>query len=434
MQLMTARVLIASSALLVAIGAPRAADQRVGTAAYGDWTTAAVGTERVITPDDLPAPYASKAASNPPSLVAPPSGATLQVPPGFSVAAFVSGLESPRQMRLAPNGDIFLAESGAGRIRVIRAAAGATKADEPAIFVDHLPHRPYGIAFYPSGADPHFVYVGTEGEVLRFPYHVGDLKAGGAPETIAHLPVGHHWTRDIIFSPDGRKLLVAVGSGDNDGEAGMEIEEHRADILEFNPDGSGMRIFASGIRNPVTLAFYPGTGDLWTTVNERDGLGDNLPPDYATRVTPDGFYGWPWYYTGGNPDPRHKGEHPELQDKTLVPDVLFQPHSAPLGMAVYTGQQFPEAMRGDLFVAFHGSWNRAQRTGYKLVRIAVRDGKPVGGYEDFMVGFVTKEGNVWGRPVGVVVAGDGALLVSDDGSGTVWRITYAADGAGHRTP
>ena len=241
------------------------------------------------------------------------------------------------------------------------------------------------------------------------------------------VPVGHHWTRDITFSPDGKRLLLAVGSGDNVGDDPKADETRRADILDYDPDGHDMRIYASGIRNPVTIAFYPGSNDLWTTTNERDLLGDNLPPDYVTRVKPGGFYGWPWFYIGGNQDPRHKGEHDELKDKVAVPDVLFQPHSAPLGLAFYTGSQFPAAYRGSAFVAMHGSWNRAQRTGYKLVRIPVENGKPTGAYEDFMTGFVTGDGAVWGRPVGVVVAKDGSLLLSDDGSGTVWRISYSGD-------
>ena len=424
------RLLLALAASCLALAAPQAADQApaplVGAAAYGDWTTSAIGVTRVLRPEDMPAPYATSATDNPAKLTARQPEDIPRVPPGFSVSLFVSGIESPRQMRVAPNGDIFLAESGAGRIRVIHAAPGATRAEEPAIFADHLPHRPYGIGFYPLGPEPRFVYVATEGEVWRFPYRPGEPKATGAPEIIVpHLPIGHHWTRDLVFTPDGRKMLVSVGSGSNDAEAGIELEKNRADILEFNPDGSGQRIFAAGLRNPVSLAFDPGTNDLYATVNERDGLGDNLPPDYVTRVTPDGFYGWPWYYIGSNQDPHYKGAHPELEDKVLVPDVLFQPHSAPFGLAVYSGKQFPEAYRGSVFVALHGSWNRAQRTGYKVVRVPVRDGKPTGAYEDFMIGFVTKEGKVWGRPVGVAEAADGALLVSDDASGIIWRIAYA---------
>jgi glucose/arabinose dehydrogenase len=399
----------------------------VGAAAYGDWTESAPGVTRLIRPGDLPAPYATQPARNASRPTKRTDGAKLQLPPGFAVTSFAAGLDGPRQMRLAPNGDIFLAESNARRIRVIRAAAGAGSAARPSVFAEGLAHRPYGIAF-PPGPEPRFVYVATEGQVLRYPYRSGDLTARGKPEIVVpDVPVGHHWTRDIAFSPDGKRLLVAVGSGDNDGEEGMEIEARRADILDYDPDGRDMRIYASGIRNPVSIGFYPGSNDLWATVNERDLLGDNLPPDYVTRVKPGGFYGWPWFYIGGNQDPRHKGEHVELKDKVAVPDVLIQPHSAPLGLAFYTGSQFPAAYRGSAFVALHGSWNRSQRTGYKLVRIPVENGKPTGAYEDFMTGFVSGDGEVWGRPVGVVMAKDGSLLLSDDGSGTVWRIAYTGD-------
>jgi len=403
----------------------RAADDgvRVGVAAFGDWRTDAPGTKRLIRASDLPQPYASSSAGNAPRIVPRPRTVLPRVPAGFSVSVLASGFEQPRQMRVAPNGDLFIAESGADRIRLIRAGETA-----PSVFIDGLSRRPFGIAFYPPGPDPRFVYVATEGEVLRYPYRIGALRPSGrATAVVPDVPVGHHWTRDIAFTPDGSKLLLAVGSGDNDGEAGMAIEARRADILEYNPDGTGMQIFAAGLRNPVTIAFYPGTNDLWTTVNERDGLGDNLPPDYVTRVKPGGFYGWPWFYIGGNPDPRHKNAHPELRDGVIVPDVLLQPHSAPLGLAVYTGTQFPASYRGDVFVALHGSWNRALRTGYKVIRIPVRDGKPSGGYEDFMTGFVADAPNVWGRPVGVAVAADGALLVSDDGADVIWRISYEGE-------
>jgi glucose/arabinose dehydrogenase len=396
-----------------------------GQAAYGDYTTDAPGVTRLIRASDMPAPYASQSARNASQLAAKPADAKLQLPPGFAVTQFLSGLDGPRQMRLAPNGDIFLAESDGKRIRVIRAASGADTASKPSVFAEGLKYRPYGIAF-PPGPEPKYVYVATEGQVLRFPYKTGDLVASGKPETIVpDVPIGHHWTRDITFSPDGSRLLLAVGSGDNVGDDPKADETRRADILDYSPDGKDMKIYASGIRNPVTIAFYPGSTDLWATTNERDLLGDNLPPDYVTVVKRGGFYGWPWFYIGGNQDPRHKGEHDELKDKVLVPDVLFQPHSAPLGLAFYEGSQFPASYRGSAFVALHGSWNRAQRTGYKIVRIPVENGKPTGAYQDFMTGFVTANGAVWGRPVGVAEAKDGSLLVSDDGSGSVWRISYS---------
>jgi glucose/arabinose dehydrogenase len=280
---------------------------------------------------------------------------------------------------------------------------------------------------------------------VRFPYKNGDLKAGGPPETIVPSLVesgSGHWTRDIVFTPDGKHMFVSVGSGSNDAEgmpktppegwvaahplgAAWGNEAGRADVLEFDPDGRNGRIFATGIRNCVSLTLAPQTDDLWCATNERDGLGDNLPPDYLTRVREGGFYGWPWYYIGDNQDPRHKGERPDLAGKVTVPDVLIQPHSAPLGSAFYDGAMFPAEYRGSLFAALHGSWNRHLRTGYKIVRVLLKDGAPTGEYEDFVTGFVTDDGSVWGRPVGVAVAKDGALLFSEDGNGTIWRVSYS---------
>jgi glucose/arabinose dehydrogenase len=392
-----------------------------GTAAYGDWTSDAPGVRRELTPADLPPPYATRSASNGPRIVRRPGDALPQVPPGFKVEEFASGLEAPRVLRVAPNGDVFIAEMGGGNIRVLRAGTKAP-AGPGAIYAEGL-HEPFGLAFYPPGANPQYLYVGTVDAVLRFAYGSGDVKPRGKPEKIAALPEGGHATRDVIFSSDGRRMYVSVGSASNDQEWWSD-ESRRAGILEFAPDGSGEHRFATGLRNPVEMAIHPLTGELWTVVNERDGLGDDLPPDYVTRVRETGFYGWPWYYIGANQDPRHQGEHSDLRDKVLVPDVLIQPHSAPLGITVYTGRQFPRSYRNDLFVALHGSWNRTRRTGYKLVHVPLKEGKPRGGYEDFMTGFVTEEGDVWGRPVGVVTAPDGSLLVSDDGGGVIWRIFY----------
>jgi glucose/arabinose dehydrogenase len=396
-----------------------------GPLAFGDWTRDAPGVRRRLTPADLPPPYATGSAANYGRIVPRPSGAVPKVPPGFTVEEFASGLSGPRLLRVAPNGDIFVTEMSAGIIRVLHAGAKGQKATA-GIYARGL-DEPFGLAFYPPGANPQYLYVGTVGAVLRLPYRSGDATAPGKPETIVRdLPDGGHRTRDVVFSADGRKMYVSVGSLSNDQESGSAEETRRADILQFKPDGSGERRFATGLRNPVQMAFHPPTGDLWTVVNERDGLGDDLPPDYITRVRDGAFYGWPWYYIGRNQDPGHKGEHPELRNRVVVPDVLLQPHSAPLGLAVYTGSQFPTAYRNDLFVALHGSWNRSRRTGYKVVRVVLRNGKPTGEYEDFLTGFVTPEGDVWARPVGVAVAPDGALLVSDDAGGTVWRVTYTA--------
>jgi glucose/arabinose dehydrogenase len=283
------------------------------------------------------------------------------------------------------------------------------------------------------GANPEWVYVGDTDKVVRFPYRTGDLKARGAPQSIAHLPsgAGHlggggHWTRDIAFSADGKKMFVSVGSySNNDDTDSNPRERNRADILEFNPDGSGERVYAYGIRNAVGIAIEPGTGRLWGSVNERDELGDNLPPDYITHIQAGGFYGWPWYYMGGHQDPRHAGKHPELKDKVITPDVLLQPHTASLEMVFYDGQQFPAEYRGNVFAAEHGSWNRRKRTGYEVIRVRTSNGHASGEYEDFVTGFVTPEGRVWGRPVGVTVAKDGSLLISDDGSNSIWRVSHA---------
>ncbi|MDX6269258.1 MAG: hypothetical protein QOD28_481 [Acidobacteriota bacterium] len=401
-----------------------------GRAALGDWTTDAPGVRRRITTADLPRPFDTPSVDTGSRLVARPANAWPKVPAGFKVEEFANGLDNPRLVRVAPNGDIFVVESRPGRIRIMRAPDGTGQPTVNDIFVSGLT-RPFGIAFYPSGANPQYVYVANTGSVVRFPYRSGDLKARGEAEMIVpdipgggQLRGGGHWTRDIVFSLDGKKMYVSVGSHSNVWENERENEERRADILEYNPDGTGFRVYAWGIRNAVGLAVHPQTGDLWASVNERDGLGDDLVPDYITRVRAGGFYGWPWYYLGANQDPRHAGKRPELRDKVLVPDVLLQSHSASLQMTFYTGTQFPTEYRHEAFAAEHGSWNRSRRTGYKVIRVPLRNGVPTGEYEDFMTGFVTPEGGVWGRPVGVATGRDGALFVTDDGSQTVWRISY----------
>jgi glucose/arabinose dehydrogenase len=400
-----------------------------GKDALGDWTTDAPGVRRKVTVDDLAKPYDTPSANNHPSMVSRPEGAWPQAPEDFEVTEFATGLKQPRVIVPAPNGDLFVAESSANQVRVLRDADGDGKPEVNEVFATDL-NRPFGIAFYPVGAEPKYVYVGNTDSVVRFPYKSGDTKASGPAETIVdNIPSGNesvggggHWTRDLQFSPDGKALYVAVGSRSNvDDDAS---EARRAMILAFDPDGKNERVFAYGVRNPVGLATHPKTGQLWTSVNERDGLGDNLVPDYITHVQEGGFYGWPWYYLGPNQDPRHEGKHPELKDKVIVPDVLLQSHMASLDLTFYDGDQFPQAYHHDGFAAEHGSWNRARRVGYKVIRVPMKDGKATGEYEDFLVGFVTKDGNVWGRPVGVAVAKDGSLMVTDDGSGTVWRVAY----------
>jgi glucose/arabinose dehydrogenase len=336
-----------------------------------------------------------------------------------------------------------VAETRAGRIRVLRAADGATQPTTNEIFSSGL-HAPFGIAFFPSGDNPQWVYVANTDSVVRFPYHSGDLKASGPPETIvAKLAAGYgHSTRDIVFTPDDKRMLVSVGSAGNVAEGmgeppgGLEAwrsqqplgaswgeETDRADVLSFDPDGKNQKIYATGIRNCVGLAMQP-DGTAWCSTNERDGLGDNLVPDYVTRVREGAFYGWPWFYLGDHQDPRHPGQRADLKGKITVPDVLLQAHSASLGLTFYNGGNFPAEYRGDAFAAEHGSWNRSKRTGYKVIRIRLKDGVPTGEYEDFVTGFVVDDSKVWGRPVGVAVAHDDALLVSEDGNGTIWRVSH----------
>lgn len=398
-----------------------------GQAAFGDWETDAPGVRRKITVADLPKPHASRSVDNGPRLVPRPAAAWPKAPPGFKVELMAEGLTNPRKIMAAPNGDLFVAESAANRIKVLRPGRDG-RIEATALFAEDL-RQPFGIAFYPPGADPQFVYIANTDSVVRFAYRNGDLKARAQPEMIVpalpgggRLRGGGHWTRDIVFTPDGRKMLVSVGSRSNNDDGPQE--RHRAAILEYNPDGSDFRLFASGLRNAVGLAIEPTLGRLWASVNERDELGDNLPPDYITHVQEGGFYGWPWYYIGAHKDPKHAGKHPELAARVIVPDVLVQAHSASLCMSFYTGQQFPAEYRLDAFAALHGSWNRARRTGYKIIRVPMNQGRASGEYEDFLTGFVTPEGDVWGRPVGVTVDRDGALVITDDASNSVWRIRY----------
>jgi glucose/arabinose dehydrogenase len=405
-----------------------------GRAALGDWTTDAPGVRRKIVPADMPPPYETKSVDNGPKLVPRPEGALPKAPPGFRVELFAEGLRNPRRAITAPNGDILIAESEANRIHLLRDTHGTGKADVDVVFADQGLDQPFGLAFYPPGPNPRYLYVGNTGAVIRFPYHNGDLRATGVAETVvADIPSGGrlrgggHWTRDLAFSRDGKKLWVSVGSKSNDDDT--PAEARRADILEFDAEGKGEKILASGIRNAVGITIHPTSGELWASVNERDEIGDDLVPDYVTHVQEGGFYGWPWFYIGGHQDPRHPGAHPELKDKVIVPDVLLQSHSASLQMAFYSGKQFPAEYRGDAFAAEHGSWNRSHRTGYKVVRVPFHGTRATGEYEDFLTGFVTPEGNVWGRPVGITVGRDGSLLVVDDGGKRVWRVSYGTQRA-----
>ncbi|MGC2449938.1 MAG: PQQ-dependent sugar dehydrogenase [Candidatus Sulfotelmatobacter sp.] len=397
------------------------------TAPFTDFRYEKPGTVRKITVNDLPKPYATKSAENGAQVVAKPDNAWPVAPEGYKVELWASGLENPRFLRTAPNGDIFLAESEAGRIRVFRGTTSDGKAEQSAVFASGL-KRPYGIAFYPPGPDPQWVYLGNTNEVVRFAYHNGDLKATGDAQHIADLPSGGgHWTRAVDFSKDGKTLFVAVGSASNvDDPDTHPAEKDRADILYCDPANCRLKVYAYGIRNAGGgIRVNPQTGELWCSVNERDALGDNLVPDYITHVQKGGFYGWPWWYMGDHQDPRHEGKHPELKDKAIVPDVLLQPHNASLEITFYEGDKFPAEYKGDIFAAEHGSWNKAVRVGYEVIRVPLHQtGHATGEYEDFLTGFVLPNGDVWGRPVGITVATDGSLLVSDDGSNSIWRVSY----------
>ena len=446
-----------------------------GKAAFADWSQEQPGVHRKITVADLPEPKPEEDVSNRPTVVARPQNAWPVAPAGFKVTLYAGGdappmqpsevrrtiappskgtFNIPRLIRTAPNGDLFLADSGAGVIYVLRGVGADGKAAQMEKFATGLDH-PWGIAFYPA-ENPKYVYVGNATTVQRIPYHTGDLHASGALETIvpdlpgyAQLTGGGHWTRDVVFSKDGQHMLVSVGSGSNVDDPDTHPREfHRADVLEYTPDGKFIKVYAYGIRNCVGEAINPATGQLWCSVNERDDLGNNLVPDYVTSVKEGGFYRWPWYYMGGHRDPRlpdpcanGTGVNPQvaaltaeqakdckrisMASKVITPDVIVQPHMASLQMVFYpkTGE-FPKQYYGDAFAAEHGSWNRAVRTGYNVVRIPMHNGKADGSYEDFLTGFITKDGEVWGRPVGVTVGAHGDLYVTDDGSRSVWRVSY----------
>lgn len=404
-----------------------------GKAAFTDAAHESPGTRRHLTAADLPAPSPDQSVDNGADMIPRPKDAWPKAPKGFKVELYASGLDNPREMRTAPNGDIFLAESETGKIKVFHGVTPDGKPQQVSVFAEGL-HQPFGIAFYPLGPNPKYVYIGDTDEIVRFPYKNGDMKATGPMENLAELPGGGrlrgggHWTRDLVFSKDGSKLFASVGSHSNIDDPDTHPEEKdRADVLEFTPTGAFVKIFASGIRNCVGEAINPITGQLWCSTNERDALGNNLVPDYITHVQEGGFYGWPYYYMGthgGVQDPRHKGKHPELQAKVITPDVLLNPHFASLEMLFYDGSQLPAEYKGDAFACEHGSWNRAQRGGYEVIRVPMKNGHATGEYEDFLTGFTVGDGGVWGRPVGITVGKDGSLFVSDDGSHSIWHVIY----------
>ena len=445
-----------------------------GQAAFADWNQQQPGIRRKITLADLPAPKPEESVNNTAHVIPKPADAWPIAPKGFKVTLYAGGdaapmqradnkevmelsggtFTMPRLIRTAPNGDIFLSDPGAGTIFILRGVGPDGKAAHIEKFATGLDH-PFGIAFYPA-ENPRYVYVGNATTIQRIPYRVGDLHASAAPEIVvpdipgyAQLTGGGHWTRDVVFTKDGRHMLVSVGSGSNVDDADTHPKEfHRADVLEYAPDGKFIEVYASGIRNCVGEAINPTTGQLWCSTNERDNLGNHLVPDYVTSVKEGGFYGWPWYYMGSHQDPRlpepcanGTGPNPQapaltsdqakdckradIASKVITPDVLVQPHMASLEMTFYTASAgFPTDYSGDAFAAEHGSWNRANRAGYEVIRIPMHHGHADGSYEDFLTGFVTKDGQVWGRPVGVAVGADGSLYVTDDGSRSVWRVTY----------
>jgi glucose/arabinose dehydrogenase len=500
-----AALILAACTLATAL--PAQAQQQpllTGQSAFTDWSQQAPGVRHKITLADLPEPKPDESVRNQPSLIPRPADAWPIAPPGFKVTLYAGGdskplqrsdnkehmqlsagtFTQPRIVRTAPNGDIFLADTGAGTLFVLRGVTPDGKAATLEKYATGLDH-PFGIAFFPAGLNPKFVYVGNATTIQRFAYHSGDLHATGAPETIvpdipgyAQLEGGGHSSRDVVFSQDGRHMLVSVGSGSNvsdpdldyqrSGDRGQPKEFHRADILEFTPEGKFEEVYASGIRNCVGEAINPITGSLWCSTNERDELGNHLVPDYVTSVPEHSFFGWPWYYMGGHLDPRRQDpcingaggnqqlsapltadqakncKRVDLSKKVVTPDVLVQPHMASLEMVFYPihlpnfidgpkddrihdsnpREMFPSSFDGDIFAAEHGSWNRDPRAGYEVIYIPMHNGHATGEYDDFLTGFVTKDGQVWGRPVGVTVANDGSLIVVDDGSRSIWRVAY----------
>lgn len=383
-----------------------------------------VGRRFHVTADQLPAPYATPAASNGARRVPRPPDASLNVPAGFTVTLFRTGLTGPRWMAVAENGDVVLAETFADRVLILRDADGDGAAEQVTVFIDRL-EKPHGLLI----RDGHLLVADTV-QVWRFAYRPGQTEAEGEPEKVTAPGAlgfgGGHWTRNLAASADGSRLFVAIGSRGNVAEE----PEPRATVRVFGKgDGVG-RTFAAGLRNPVGIAVHPATGELYVTVNERDGLGDGLVPDYLTRVQDGDFYGWPYAYAGPNPDPKFGDRRPDLVAASQVPDVLFQSHSAPIGLVFYDARRFPARFRGGAFVALRGSWNASRPTGYKVVYVPFRDGRPVGGYENFATGFWVAgedQARVIGRPAGLAVARDGSLLIADDTGGAIWRIDHPGE-------
>ena len=384
----------------------------------------APGQRYHVSPADLPAPYATDAVSNGPELIPRPPGTTLAVPDGFTATIFADGLNFPREFEVLPNGDVLVSEPRAGNITLLRDDDGDGAAETRSRFAGGF-SRPYGLDRVGDT-----IYVADTSGVWALPHQSGATRAAGPAERVTPEGVlgrsNGHWTRSLVFHPDGDRYYVGVGSAGNIAEE----PEPRATIREFSLSGGAAdpgRTHATGLRNPVGIAFYPGTTDLYTVVNERDGMGDGLVPDYLTLVRAGAFYGWPYAYTGPNPQPGFADRRPDLVTASILPDLLFESHSAPIGLVFYDGGMFPQDYTGDAFVSLRGSWNRSDPIGYMVVRVPFADGRPAGGYEAFATGFWAsgeKRAQVWGRPAGLTLAADGALLVADDAGGVIWRIAY----------
>lgn len=374
----------------------------------------------------LPLPYATESKTNSSKVIKWPEGKTPIAPQGFTVTKFADGLDNPRWTYIAPNNDIFIVESGTrtskNQITIFRDSNKDGKFETREVFLKNL-NKPFGMLVLKD-----FFYVANTDGLYRYPYKNNPLKLESQGEKILELPAGgynNHWTRNLIANADGTKIYISVGSGSNNGENGMDKEIRRANILEINPDGTGEKIYAAGLRNPVGMDWNPVNNELWTAVNERDDLGDDLVPDYITSVKLNGFYGWPYSYYGNIPDPRMKGAGKDLAAKAIVPDVSVGAHTASLGLAFYNKDSFPAKYKNGIFVGQHGSWNRAKIAGYKVVFVPFVNGKPSGKPEDFLTGFVANEdkAEVYGRPVGVTIMKDGSLLVNDDSGNTIWKVT-----------
>lgn len=430
-----------------AAGGPRTVASDSARGVFGGWREDAPGKTHHIRVGDLPAPAPETSASNGSKVVSRPGDAWPKVPAGFTVSLFARDLDAPRKLITAPNGDIFAAETNDGRVVVLRPDASGAKAADTHVFAKGL-DEPFGMVLVPAGANPKWLYVAETNRIVRYAYHPGATEAVGKPEVIvAQISPTHggHSNRDMALSKDGQWLYVGVGSASNiaDGMsqksvadaqaydkthglgAAWDAEEDRAQVRAYTLDGKDGHAYATGIRNCSGITMQPGSGDVWCSTNERDRLGDNLVPDYITRVPKGAFFGWPWWYIGSHEDPRLAGQRPDLKDHVRVPDVLLQPHAASLGITFAPQARLPAGWKGSAFAAEHGSWNRAERTGSKLIRVLVDShGVPTGAYQDVMTGFVVDNQRVWGRLVGVTPAADGALLVSDDAGGVIWRVAY----------